>query len=147
MHVFLKPVGGGENIELDRSVTVIGRSPTCDVRLNSKKISRVHCCIVTDPQQTLVRDLDSCNGVEVNGESVREQQLMVGDELTIGDIAFRFMSQSEDEAGGEEPKPVAQEMAVTTPPNAEESPEAEDDGPQLAPLSSDFEIPPLDDNF
>ncbi len=90
MVAYLKPVDRGRQIVLDKAIVFLVRNPDCDVVLtNSRKISRRHCCIVQVNDKLIVRDLGSMNGVRVNGKKVRnEAPLHLGDEVTLGDIAY-----------------------------------------------------------
>ena len=90
MVAYLNPVDRGRQIVLDKAIVLLGRHPDCDVVLtNSRKISRRHCCIVQVNDKLIVRDLGSMNGVRVNGKKVCiEAPLHLGDEVTVGDIAY-----------------------------------------------------------
>lgn len=98
MPVLLKPLQGGRPIVLDKPILLIGRHPDCDVILkNSAKISRKHCCVALVDNHFVVRDLDSMNGVWVNGERVdHSTNLRNGDELMIGDLPFTLTRSSEE---------------------------------------------------
>ncbi len=85
----LIPVDHGPSILLDRPILLIGRHPECDIQLESSKISRRHCCIAQIELSLIVRDLDSTNGIRINGSKVKEGRLRPGDELTIGNIRYR----------------------------------------------------------
>jgi len=93
----------GSDISLDRSMVVVGRHPLCDVRLDSLRISRHHCCMTQDKDEVVVRDLGSTNGIRINGERVERGRLRTGDELSIAHIRYRL------ENG------VAQEMTLADP--------------------------------
>src|SRR3954447_1744722 len=93
----------GSDIALDRSMVVVGRHPLCDVRLDSLRISRHHCCMTQDKDELVVRDLGSTNGIRINGERVERGRLRPGDELSIAHIRYRL------ENG------VAQEMTLADP--------------------------------
>jgi predicted component of type VI protein secretion system len=80
---------GGEPILLDRPVMLFGRHPECDIQLNSRKVSRRHCCIAQVNDYLVVRDLGSTNGVRINNERVVEGRLKDGDELTIGNFRYQ----------------------------------------------------------
>jgi pSer/pThr/pTyr-binding forkhead associated (FHA) protein len=69
---------------------LIGRHRECDVRINSPKVSRRHCCVVMVYDRLLIRDLGSRNGVRHNGQIVEEMTLLSGDEVAIGPIIFRL---------------------------------------------------------
>jgi pSer/pThr/pTyr-binding forkhead associated (FHA) protein len=87
--------GSAPLIVLQRPVLLIGRHADCDVRIDSPKISRRHCCLAMAYDRVLVRDLGSRNGVRVNGRAVDESRLQNGDELAIGAILFRLQSEVE----------------------------------------------------
>lgn len=80
----------GNDIPLDRAMVVVGRHPLCDVRLDSLRISRHHCCMTPESEEILVRDLGSTNGIRINGERVERGRLRPGDELSIAHIRYRF---------------------------------------------------------
>ena len=80
----------GSDISLDRSMVVVGRHPLCDVRLDSLRISRHHCCMTQDKDELVVRDLGSTNGIRINGERVERGRLRPGDELSIAHIRYRL---------------------------------------------------------
>lgn len=92
MVAVLQPATQGRIIPIDRAVVLVGRSADCDaVVTGSQKISRRHCCLVQVDDEYYVRDLGSMNGVWLNGEKVdREAKMSAGDNLSIGDIEFRF---------------------------------------------------------
>ena len=87
--VHLLSLNEGPDIALDKPIVLFGRHPECDVLLNSRKISRKHCCIASADGVLIVRDLGSTNGVKVNGVAVGEGFLKVGDEVTIGTFLYR----------------------------------------------------------
>jgi pSer/pThr/pTyr-binding forkhead associated (FHA) protein len=80
----LVPVGGGDTIPLIREVLTIGRRETCDIRLRFPDISGIHCQLFFHNGYWLIRDLNSTNGVKVNGTRVQEKLLQPNDELSIG---------------------------------------------------------------
>ena len=79
----------GPSILLDKPILLVGRHPECDIQIQSRKVSRRHCCIAQVGEDLLVRDLGSTNGVRVNGVRVVEGRLKVGDELTIGNNRYQ----------------------------------------------------------
>lgn len=79
----------GPAILLDKPILLLGRDLECDIRLDSRKISRRHCCIAQVGDQLVVRDLGSTNGLRINGIRVVEGHLKAGDELTIGNFRYK----------------------------------------------------------
>jgi predicted component of type VI protein secretion system len=85
----LVSLGEGPNILVDKPILLLGRHPECDIQIESRKISRRHCCIAQVNDYLVVRDLDSTNGIRINGVRVLEGQLHDGDEVTIGGSRYR----------------------------------------------------------
>jgi predicted component of type VI protein secretion system len=79
----------GPTILLDKPILLLGRHPECDIQLNSRKVSRRHCCIAQVSNYLVVRDLGSTNGVRINGVRVNEGKLKGGDELTVGNFRYQ----------------------------------------------------------
>src|SRR5262249_28148400 len=80
----------GPNILLDKPILLFGRHPECDIQIDSRKISRRHCCIAQVGEYLVVRDLGSTNGIRINGVRVMEGRLRAGDELTIGSHRYQI---------------------------------------------------------
>jgi len=80
----------GPSILLDKPILLLGRHPECDIQLNSRKVSRRHCCIAQVQDYLVVRDLGSTNGIRINGSRVLEGKLKVGDELTVGNFKYQI---------------------------------------------------------
>ena len=69
----------------------IGRKEGNTIRLTERNISRAHCRIQRVNGDFVVRDLQSYNGVLVNGRRIeQETKLKAGDELRIGDYTVHF---------------------------------------------------------
>jgi pSer/pThr/pTyr-binding forkhead associated (FHA) protein len=81
----LIPSGGGDTIPLIRSTMKVGRRESCDICLRFANISSVHCELAFKPEgYWVIRDLNSTNGIKVNGQRLRFRPLRPGDRLTIG---------------------------------------------------------------
>src|SRR5438067_10328596 len=80
---------GAPPIELVKDLTLVGRKEDCDVRLDHKSVSKMHCVIVKTDGLLLLRDLGSTNGTRVNGQRVRRAALLPNDQLTIAHFKFR----------------------------------------------------------
>jgi len=80
----------GGHHEIAKRRTVIGRSKDNDVQLTDSNVSRHHAEVRQEGTAFWVVDLDSTNGVEVNGRRVRRAKLDNGDTITLGstDIVF-----------------------------------------------------------
>src|SRR5438046_1022224 len=80
----------GPNILLDKPILLFGRHPECDIQIDSRKISRRHCCIAQVGDYLVIRDLGSTNGIRINGVRVLEGKLRAGDEVTIGSHRYQI---------------------------------------------------------
>jgi pSer/pThr/pTyr-binding forkhead associated (FHA) protein len=90
MRARLESLDGSADIHLDRPLTLVGRQPGCDVRLESSRISRYHCCLAPVCDGVAVRDLGSTNGTRINSRRVSAGRLRPGDELTIGHSRYHL---------------------------------------------------------
>jgi hypothetical protein len=72
--------------------TRIGRAAGCELHIDSSSVSRHHALILAGTREAIIEDLNSTNGVIVNGRKVTRQVLSDGDILTIGDIQFRYVA-------------------------------------------------------
>jgi pSer/pThr/pTyr-binding forkhead associated (FHA) protein len=70
--------------------TRIGRGPDNELVLDTKHVSRYHAVLLAGPTHTQIEDLNSTNGVFVNGKRVARQALKDGDRVTIGRTQFRY---------------------------------------------------------
>jgi pSer/pThr/pTyr-binding forkhead associated (FHA) protein len=82
--------GRGEVVHVLGRRTSIGRTPDNDVQLDTKFVSRHHAMIISGPVHTIIEDLNSTNGILVNGRRVMRQMLKDGDTLAVGKTQFRF---------------------------------------------------------
>jgi len=84
--------------------TRVGRSPESEIRVESSSVSRHHALIIAGPRHTIIEDLNSTNGVAINGRKVSRHKLKDGDVIVIGDAQFKFVDSGALLA---EPNPVS----------------------------------------
>lgn len=84
VHGELQPIGGGDPIPLIREELTIGRRDSCDIRLPFPNISGIHAQLTFRNGYWYIRDMNSTNGVKVQGIRVQEKLLHPRDEITIG---------------------------------------------------------------
>jgi pSer/pThr/pTyr-binding forkhead associated (FHA) protein len=82
-------MNGGPTVDIVKDMTVVGRKETCDLCLEHKSISKIHCVIVKTDGLLLLRDLGSTNGTRVNGQRVRRAALLPNDQIAFASIKFR----------------------------------------------------------
>jgi predicted component of type VI protein secretion system len=78
-------------VPFDGAELVVGRGPTCDLVLSTAGISRHHARFVREAGGVRVLDLDSANGLRVNGERATEHVLQLGDVVAIDDYALTLV--------------------------------------------------------
>ncbi len=84
--------GPGEGLvfALQPGRQVAGREMSCAVRVPSTRVSRRHCAFLVQGRRCVVQDLDSSNGVLINGHPMPMCELLDGTYVQIGDVLLRF---------------------------------------------------------
>lgn len=75
-------------LELDD--TVLGRSLSANISIESGGISRQHAVVKRTGPEFSVTDLNSANGIYLNGVKTHSAILREGDTLQLGDVVFVF---------------------------------------------------------
>ena len=91
MRAQLVPLEGGPPVEVAKEMTLIGRQEDCDLRLDHKSVSKMHCVLVKTDGLIVLRDLGSTNGTRVNGTRVRRAALLPNDKLSVANFHFRVL--------------------------------------------------------
>jgi pSer/pThr/pTyr-binding forkhead associated (FHA) protein len=88
----------GKEFELSRPQMIIGRTDENDVVINHRSISRNHAKVVREPEtgRYTISDLQSSNGVRVNGQDYGKVELRRGDVIDLGHVRLRFIEPGED---------------------------------------------------
>jgi pSer/pThr/pTyr-binding forkhead associated (FHA) protein len=76
--------------ELSADMLVIGRGSAADLRIDSEDVSRTHAQLQRIDDEYTIEDLDSRNGVFLNGLQVHAAVLRDGDQLQLGDVVFTY---------------------------------------------------------
>ncbi len=79
----LLPLGGGDPIPLLKRSLLVGRRESCDIVLRFANVSAHHCQLTLTGGYWYVKDLQSRNGVKVNGTRVTEKRLDPGDQFAV----------------------------------------------------------------
>jgi hypothetical protein len=80
--------------ELAQDVTLLCRSRRCDIVLTDPNVSRQHAEVRREGGEFVVRDLDSTNGLRVNGRVAKQATLRAGDRVELGTTELRFERRS-----------------------------------------------------
>ncbi len=100
MRIRLIPLEGGTPIEIAKDLVLVGRKEDCDLRLDHKSISKLHCVLAKTDGLLLLRDLGSTNGTRVNGQRVRRAALLPNDQLQIASLRFAVQVGPDEESPG-----------------------------------------------
>jgi hypothetical protein len=80
----------GRRHEVTRTPAVLGRSKDCDVPVSDPNVSRRHAEIRRENGAYTLVDLESTNGIEVNGRRVKQLKLEDGARFTLGSTEIEF---------------------------------------------------------
>ena len=105
-----EPAAGAE-FTLSKPAMRIGRDERLDIWINHKSISHEHAEVQVSGNKVTVFDLESANGMRVNGISASRAVLETGDILQLGEVRFRFLPAE----GAHSLVPLPEDTAHTVP--------------------------------
>ena len=79
-----------EQVELNDTITTIGRSEDNDIQIDNPGVSTHHARILKEGEAFFIEDGDSKNGTNVNGEPVSRTKLNYGDMISILKHTLKF---------------------------------------------------------
>ena len=82
--------GAPRTHELELSETIVGRSSSAHICIDSQMISRKHISFEKTSERVTVTDLNSSNGMYLNGVKAHSAILHEGDQIQIGNVVFIF---------------------------------------------------------
>ena len=80
--------------------TTVGRSPSCTIMLNDRRVSKEHARI-TVGSSIEIHDLNSANGVLVGNQRVQQATVTPGDVVLLGDTQIQLVQTKMPESTGE----------------------------------------------
>ena len=86
--------GRGERELLLVGTLVVGRDPGCHLNDLDPLLSRRHAEFVVNAQGATIRDLNSRNGILVNGSKVPQHALKPGDVVQLGHLHVRYVEEA-----------------------------------------------------
>jgi pSer/pThr/pTyr-binding forkhead associated (FHA) protein len=95
----------------------VGRDATCDVVIDNAGVSRTHAVVLYMDDEFRVRDMDSQNGITLNGKPIKDCVLKYGDVVGIGKFEMKLLETFEEhtiEAGPKERRVAAPRNVMGT---------------------------------
>jgi hypothetical protein len=83
---FLNGPMAGQVVPLTKHSTLLGRSPSCDIKVPTSNVSKEHTRVEVFDDKLIVSDAGSRNGTFINGVQVRSSKAKTGDKIGIHDI-------------------------------------------------------------
>ena len=90
---FLSGSERGKEYLLPKGLIVLGRDKGCQILIFSEGVSKKHAQI-TVSEKLIITDLNSSNGVFVNGKKVHEKELREGDRAALYNVVFEIQKKS-----------------------------------------------------
>ena len=87
---------------LNKERMTIGRKPHNDIPIDNLAVSGEHAAIVTILNDSFLEDLDSTNGVMVNGAQVKKHFLQNNDVIEIGKYKLKYMNEQQGQVSAED---------------------------------------------
>lgn len=81
-----------QRVTLSKERITIGRRPHNDIVLDMRAVSAEHAAIVTILHDSFLEDLNSTNGTQVNGQTVRKHFLQNQDVIKLAKYEIRYQS-------------------------------------------------------
>ncbi|WP_224367342.1 FHA domain-containing protein [Hyalangium versicolor] len=99
----------GRTFPLAEARTDIGRGTHVDLRVRDRAVSRSHARILREGSTFTLMDLDSPNGVFLNGRRLRSTAALAdGDVIELGQTLLRFQAPVEEPARSDPPPSLAE---------------------------------------
>jgi predicted component of type VI protein secretion system len=82
-------------LRVEKRRVLLGRSRECDIQVEDPNVSRRHAELRQEGSAFWIVDLESTNGLEVNGRRVKRAKLDPGDTFTVGETEITFSMERE----------------------------------------------------
>lgn len=115
MYGELIPLGGGDPIPLLKKTLLVGRRESCDIVLRFSNVSAHHCEFTLNSGYWFVKDLNSRNGVKVNGVRIGEnleKRVDPGDTVAIAKHTYKINYSPADNGAVGPPPPDTTEHDI-----------------------------------
>ncbi|HSZ54185.1 MAG TPA: FHA domain-containing protein [Tepidisphaeraceae bacterium] len=89
-------IAGADQTAIEGRTLLIGRTESCDLRVDDTRVSRAHALIFLLEGRHYIRDLYSRTGTRVNGTAAKQEALAEGDIIEIGQVEFCYRRGARD---------------------------------------------------
>ncbi len=76
--------------ELGRDIVIIGRAPSNQIVIDHPTVSEQHAVLLRTGDSYSLKDLNSTNGTQINGDFVTDAELKDGDRIRFGSVIAVF---------------------------------------------------------
>jgi predicted component of type VI protein secretion system len=87
---------------LNKERMTVGRKPHNDIVIDNLAVSGEHAAVVTILNDSFLEDLDSTNGVVVNGAATKKHFLQSNDVIEIGKYKLKYLNEQQGQASSED---------------------------------------------
>ena len=94
--ILSKPDGAHQEFILNKPLVTLGRATTNDIVLAEGRVSRNHAQVICTDEGISLADLNSSNGILVNGQRVKDAKIRAGESFQIGGFTLQYLSSAED---------------------------------------------------
>ncbi len=101
--------------EISKERTLIGRKPHNDIVIENLAVSSEHAAVITILNDSFLEDLDSTNGLSVNGVVTKKHFLQNNDVIEIGKYKLKYLN---DQPGEATPEDFEKTMVLNRPAKA-----------------------------
>jgi two-component system, NtrC family, nitrogen regulation response regulator GlnG len=95
MFLVIKGPDRGETVRIAKDPVVFGSSPSCQLVLTDKTVSRRHLQALWGEGGVMLQDLDSTNGTYIQGSRFKEITIGYGAEFKLGRTVVKFLPEEE----------------------------------------------------
>ena len=134
----------GKEFALTRPELIIGRVEDNDIVIEHRSVSRNHAKILSNDGTHKIIDLQSANGILVNGEEYAMTDLRKGDLIELGHVRFRFTPANEAFVPTQEEADEMREAGVEPPSRDAPQEKASLEAPPMANASEAAPMAPYD---
>ena len=107
----------GRPIDVTRPMILVGRHSDVELRLAYPQVSRRHCRLLFEDGLWHVYDLDSRNGLFINGERMHQAALYEGDQIRVGEVTFLVTAAPQPSRGPAPDEEMLRSIAAALPHN------------------------------